>query len=155
MLYSEVVDFEFLMFPRDEQMTWKDAVKLRLGDAVSNGTVNNETLGYFIGRVYVFLTRLGISKECLRFRQHLENEMDHYAADYWDAEIECSYEKSGTPLVVHEKFSVPKELEKLVITPLKKELGLAFKGNQKKIVEALEVYTNTLSNYWDLFFTMI
>ncbi|KAI3871760.1 hypothetical protein MKX03_011184 [Papaver bracteatum] len=91
MLYSEVVDFEFLMFPRDEQMTWKDAVKLRLGDAVSNGTVNNETLGYFIGRVYVFLTCLGISKERLRFCQHLANEMAHYPADYWDAEIECSY----------------------------------------------------------------
>lgn len=55
------------------------------------GIVNNETLGYFIGRVYLFLTRLGIDKERLRFRQHLANEMAHYAADCWDAEIECSY----------------------------------------------------------------
>ena len=55
------------------------------------GTVNNETLGYFIGRVYLFLTSLGIDKERLRFRQHLANEMAHYAADCWDAEIECSY----------------------------------------------------------------
>ena len=55
------------------------------------GTVNNETLGYFIGRVYLFLTQLGIDKDRLRFRQHLPNEMAHYAADCWDAEIECSY----------------------------------------------------------------
>ncbi|KAI3893415.1 hypothetical protein MKW92_045371 [Papaver armeniacum] len=157
--YSEVEDLEFLMFPREEQGPGKDAVKLRLGDAVTNGTVNNETLAYFIGRVYLFLTRLGISKERLRFRQHLGNEMAHYATDCWDAEIECSYgwtecvgiadrsaydlrahsEKSGTPLVAHEKFSAPREVEKLVITPVKNELGLAFKGNQKKIVEALEV----------------
>jgi len=27
----------------------------------------------------------------------------------------------------------------LVITPVKKELGLAFKGNQRMVVEALEV----------------
>ena len=27
----------------------------------------------------------------MRFRQHLANEMAHYAADCWDAEIECSY----------------------------------------------------------------
>ncbi|KAJ6705202.1 GLYCINE--TRNA LIGASE 1 MITOCHONDRIAL [Salix purpurea] len=106
------------------------------GEAVSKGIVNNETLGYFIGRVYLFLTRL----------------------DCWDAEIESSYgwiecvgiadrsaydlhahtEKSGVPLVAHEKFSEPKEVEKLVIAPVKKELGLAFKGNQKKVVEALE-----------------
>ncbi|KAK8938821.1 hypothetical protein KSP39_PZI011111 [Platanthera zijinensis] len=55
------------------------------------GTVNNETLSYFIGRVYLFLTHLGIDKERLRFRQHLPNEMAHYAAYCWDAEIECSY----------------------------------------------------------------
>lgn len=53
--------------------------------------MNNQTLGYFIGRVYLFLTNLGIDKERLRFRQHLPNEMAHYAADCWDAEIECSY----------------------------------------------------------------
>jgi len=29
--------------------------------------------------------------------------------------------------------------QKLVITPIKKELGLAFKGSQKMVVEALEV----------------
>ncbi|KAI3902677.1 hypothetical protein MKW92_050918 [Papaver armeniacum] len=105
--YSKVVDLEFLMFPREIQMTGKDAVKLCLGDAVAFfpclftqtaislalGTMNNETLGYLIGRVYLFLTRLGISKERL-----------------------C-----GIPLVAHEKFSALKEVE----------------GNQKKIVEAL------------------
>lgn len=41
--------------------------------------------------MYLFLTRLGIDKDRLRFRQHLANEMAHYAADCWDAEIESSY----------------------------------------------------------------
>lgn len=31
------------------------------------------------------------------------------------------------------------KLQKLVIAPVKKELGLAFKGCQKNVVEALEV----------------
>ncbi|KAL9369708.1 hypothetical protein Peur_040907 [Populus x canadensis] len=156
--YSEVADLEFLMFPREQQVSGQSAKKIRLVEAVSKGIVNNETLGYFIGRVYLFLTRLGIDKDRLRFRQHLANEMAHYAADCWDAEIESSYgwiecvgiadrsaydlrahtDKSGVPLVAHEKFSEPKEVEKLVIAPVKKELGLSFKGNQKKVVEALE-----------------
>ncbi|KAE8702379.1 Glycine--tRNA ligase [Hibiscus syriacus] len=156
--YTEVADLEFLMFPREEQMSGQSAKKIRLGDAVSKGIVNNETLGYFIGRVYLFLSRLGIDKDRLRFRQHLANEMAHYAADCWDAEIECSYgwiecvgiadrsaydlrahsEKSSVPLVAAEKFAEPREVEKLVIAPVKKELGLAFKGNQKNVVEALE-----------------
>ncbi|XP_061337119.1 glycine--tRNA ligase, mitochondrial 1 [Gastrolobium bilobum] len=158
--FSQVADLKFLMFPREEQVKQPPppAKNIRLGEAVSKGIVNNETLGYFIGRVYLFLTSLGIDKDRLRFRQHLKNEMAHYAGDCWDAEIECSYgwiecvgiadrsaydlnahsEKSGVPLVAHEKFSEPKEVEKLVIAPVKKELGLAFKGDQKKVVEALE-----------------
>ncbi|KAF8390740.1 hypothetical protein HHK36_025267 [Tetracentron sinense] len=179
--YSEVAKLEFLMFPREEQTSGQSAKRIPLSEAVSMGIVNNETLGYFIGRVYLFLTCLGIDKERLRFRQHLANEMAHYAADCWDAEIECSYgwiecvgiadrsaydlrahtedgellvragsrvvdcsssnrskDKSGVPLVAHEKFSEPREVEKLVIAPVKKELGLAFKGNQKMVVEALE-----------------
>ncbi|KAL4572902.1 hypothetical protein LXL04_019690 [Taraxacum kok-saghyz] len=156
--YSEVENLNFLMFPRDLQMSGHSAQNLRLGEAVSKGIVNNQTLAYFIGRVYLFLTQLGIDKKRLRFRQHLPNEMAHYAADCWDAEIESSYgwiecvgiadrsaydlrahtDKSGVALVAQEKFAQPKEVEKLVITPIKKELGLAFKGNQKMVVEALE-----------------
>ncbi|KAL6843410.1 hypothetical protein ACP4OV_026732 [Aristida adscensionis] len=156
--FGDVSDLEFLMFPREQQLAGRSATRLKLGDAVSEGTVNNETLGYFIGRVYLFLTQLGIDKDRLRFRQHLPNEMAHYAADCWDAEIECSYgwiecvgiadrsaydlrahsDKSGVLLEAQEKFAEPREVEKLVITPSKKELGLAFKGNQKMVLEALE-----------------
>ncbi|WRX18445.1 Aminoacyl-tRNA synthetase [Theobroma cacao] len=157
--FCEVSNLEFLMFPREKQVSGQPAKRLRLGEAVSKGIVNNETLGYFIGRVYLFLTCLGIDKDRLRFRQHLANEMAHYAADCWDAEIECSYgwiecvgiadrsaydlrahtDKSGVALVAHEKFSEPKEVEKLVIAPVKKELGLTFKGDQRMVCEALEV----------------
>ncbi|XP_059645403.1 glycine--tRNA ligase, mitochondrial 1-like [Cornus florida] len=156
--FSEVANLEFLMFPREDQVSGRQARRIAIGHAVSEAIVNNETLGYFIGRVYLFLTCLGIDKERLRFRQHLSNEMAHYAADCWDAEIECSHgwiecvgiadrsaydlrahtDKSGVALVAHEKFAEPREVEKLVITPVKKELGLAFKGNQKMVVEALE-----------------
>jgi hypothetical protein len=37
--------------------------------------------------------------------------------------------------------------QKLVIAPVKKELGLSFKGNQKKVVEALEVKLKFLSGH--------
>uniref|UniRef100_A0A803NDL4 glycine--tRNA ligase n=1 Tax=Chenopodium quinoa TaxID=63459 RepID=A0A803NDL4_CHEQI len=90
--FPEVANLEFLMFPRELQVSGQSAKKMVLGEAVSKGTINNETLGYFIGRVYIFLTSLGIDKE--RFAgsvSNLANEMAHYAADCWDAEIECSY----------------------------------------------------------------
>lgn len=119
--FSDVAKLELLMFPREEQeKPGQFAKRLCLGEAVAKvsvfviifayllfdkkkklilisttenvlGHVNSETLGFFIGRVYLFLIRLGIDKERLRFRHHLANEMAHYATDCWDAEIECSY----------------------------------------------------------------
>ncbi|KAI3902667.1 hypothetical protein MKW92_050908 [Papaver armeniacum] len=74
---AKLAEMRYLLdkvFSEEKKMTGKDAVKLCLGDAVSNkvaffpclftqtaislalGTMNNETLGYFIGRVYLFLT---------------------------------------------------------------------------------------------------
>merc|ERR1712113_1312432 len=44
-----------------------------------------------IVRTYKFLISVGVSKDFIRFRQHLPTEMAHYAADCWDAEIFCSY----------------------------------------------------------------
>lgn len=48
-------------------------------------------MGYFIARIYMFLIKIGIKRERLRFRQHMDNEMAHYATDCWDAEIHTSY----------------------------------------------------------------
>ena len=35
--------------------------------------------------------QVGINPQRLRFRQHLDNEMAHYAEDCWDAEIDSTY----------------------------------------------------------------
>ena len=40
-----------------------------LGAAVEAGHIANETLGYFIGRTYLFLLRAGCKAEHIRFRQ--------------------------------------------------------------------------------------
>ena len=88
--FASVADLELTLFPSAEQLAAKDTVRMRLGDAVDKGMVANETLGYFIARTYMFLLRAGCKAEHLRFRQHLPDEMAHYACDCWDAEIEMS-----------------------------------------------------------------
>ena len=52
---------------------------MKLGEAVEKGIVANETLGYFIGRTYLFMVAAGINPARMMFRQHLPNEMAHYA----------------------------------------------------------------------------
>lgn len=60
---------------------------ITIGEAVEKKIVDNETLGYFIVRIYQFLRDVGLDTDkFVRFRQHLKDEMAHYACDCWDAE---------------------------------------------------------------------
>lgn len=131
--------------------------KMSLGEAVRSGTVDNETLGYFLGRIYLFCEAIGIDTNRLRFRQHMENEMAHYAADCWDTELQTSYgwiecvgcaDRSAYDLTMHsnrtkreltvqEALKEPKIYQKYVPTINKKVLGPQFKKNAKLVEETI------------------
>ncbi len=53
--------------------------------------IANETLAYFMARIYKFLTMVGVDPKKCRFRQHMANEMAHYACECWDAECKTTY----------------------------------------------------------------
>lgn len=44
-----------------------------------------------MARIQAYLLLVGIAKDKLRFRQHMAQEMAHYACDCWDAEALTSY----------------------------------------------------------------
>jgi len=60
-------------------------------DALSAGVIRHATVAYFMAQTYDFLVAVGIDANRLRFRQHKESEMAHYASDCWDVEILGSY----------------------------------------------------------------
>lgn len=134
-----------------------------LGSAVQKGIINNETLAYFLGRTYLFLTKIGISQDGVRFRQHRKTEMAHYASDCWDAEVETSYgwievaghadrtcfdlsrhsEASGKDLVATKPLEKPVTLNLVRAVLNKKNLHTTFKDDKDqnqlitKVVEKL------------------
>jgi len=90
--FESIANITINAFPRDDQLSKeKQSIRITVGDAVKQGMINNETLGYFIARTHLFLVACGIKEDKLMFRQHLSDEMAHYAADCWDAEILNSY----------------------------------------------------------------
>mmetsp|Transcript_51341 Transcript_51341/g.94876 ORF Transcript_51341/g.94876 Transcript_51341/m.94876 type:complete len:663 (+) Transcript_51341:69-2057(+) len=89
--FKEVKNLTLLLFPQKQQLAAEEPVKMTVGDAVAQGIINNETLGYFISRTFLFLVSVGCQEEFVRFRQHLPTEMAHYASDCWDAEVCSSY----------------------------------------------------------------
>lgn len=90
--FQTVANEEPLLYSREQQMgEEKQAQPMKLGEAVQKGIIGSETLAYFIGRTFLYMKKIGMNAKRLRFRQHLQNEMAHYASDCWDAEAECSY----------------------------------------------------------------
>lgn len=89
--FETVKDTTLLLYSACNQMDGKSAEYKTIGEAVATGLVANETLGYFMARIQMFLVKVGVDPKKLRFRQHMGNEMAHYACDCWDSEIATSY----------------------------------------------------------------
>jgi len=131
--------------------------EMALDDAVKSKVIANEALAYFIWLTYRFAEDIGLDPARLRFRQHLEKEMAHYAADCWDLEAEIGYgwtelvgiadrgsydvqahiTHSGADLTAFERFDEPKEIEEDIVKPNFGALGPVFKGKAKAVAEAL------------------
>ncbi|KAJ2854389.1 Glycine--tRNA ligase 1, mitochondrial [Coemansia erecta] len=109
--FDEVADIKLSLLPASVQLQGSaEPIQISIREAVAQGIIDNKTLGYFMGRIHLYLMAIGIKHELLRFRQHLQNEMAHYACDCWDAEIKNSYgwiecvgcaDRSAYDLTVH------------------------------------------------------
>lgn len=160
--FDEVQGVKLVLLDRHVQESGSSEVtEMCVGEAVKKGIIANETLGYFLARIHQFLIKIGIDPLRLRFRQHMANEMAHYATDCWDAEIhnatgwtECvgcadraAYDltvhsnRTGHPLVVRQALQEPIITEKEVPEWNRKVLGKTYKqqaGVLQKTVESMD-----------------
>ncbi len=164
-LFVDPEDKDWPRFPQIENETLDllpntgtGMVTVTVKEAVEKGIIANRVLAYFVYTTKQLLTALGIDPARLRFRQHEKDEMAHYAADCWDAEVLLSYgwieitgiadrgcwdlsrhaEFSGTELTHFKRFDEPREMEVEKVRAKHKALGPAFKGKAKAIAAAME-----------------
>ncbi|TKA68724.1 hypothetical protein B0A49_06216 [Cryomyces minteri] len=163
--FEEIKDVELAMLDRHTQTAGKtDVRKIAIGKAVADGIVDNETLGYFLVRIQQFMAKIGVDQSKLRFRQHMANEMAHYAADCWDAELLTSYgwiecvgcadrsaydltvhmKKTGAALLVRETRKQPLHIEEWQATLDRKKAGPKFKKDGKAIEAAVDALTQEM-----------
>ncbi|MGZ4908503.1 MAG: glycine--tRNA ligase [Halobacteriota archaeon] len=128
-----------------------------VGAACDGGIIAHEYLAYHIARSYAFFKRVGVQESRLRFRQHLPDEMAHYAIDCWDAEGLTDYgwielagiadrtdfdlkqheQQSGTQMAVFIPYEQPQETVRTIIHPNMSFLGPKYKGKAKTVAEYL------------------
>lgn len=155
--FDTVRNIELLLYSACNQMDGKSASRTSVGEAVDKGLIGNPTLGYFMARIQLFLIRIGVDERKLRFRQHMSNEMAHYASDCWDAELLTSYgwiecvgcadrsafdltqhsKATGVRLAAEKKLAEPKMVSITEPVPNKAAIGKAFKKEAKSLMDAL------------------
>jgi len=146
--FDNIADEVLPLWTKDNQEVLGPVTSdITMGEAVKKGVIGNQTIAYFMARSYLFLLECGINSDAIRFRQHRDKEMAHYAKECWDAEVETSYgwievaghsdrscfdltrhaEKTKTELVAARPLKEPKLIKFITISLDKKILGKKFK----------------------------
>jgi len=127
-------------------------------DAVKAGTIDNETLAYFMVRTQQFLLAAGVTPGKLRFRQHRAKEMAHYAKHCWDCELKMTYDwvecvgiadrsafdltahsaASGVDLSAHVSYDAPIEKDVVTAELNRAKIGKLYRKDGQILVNHLE-----------------
>ena len=156
--FERFADKELVLYSQEAQQKG-ESFRMTVREAVKAGVIAHEVLGYNIALTNEFLTKVGINPAKLRFRQHLKDEMAHYAIDCWDAEIETDrfgwvemvgiadrtdYDLkaharvSKTELYVYVEYDEPRMVTRFAVKPNMGKLGPVFKGKAKAVADALK-----------------
>jgi glycyl-tRNA synthetase len=127
-------------------------------EAMKKGLIKSEIVAYYVALTCRYLLDVGLDPQRLRFRQHGDDEMAHYASDCWDAEAQTSFgwveivgvadrtnfdltehsKHSGQDLQAFIKFDESKVQKVTKIISKPNILGPLFKKDAKAVKEALE-----------------
>lgn len=164
--FLEVSELVLPLWPRESQCPSDPSVApsdyptlITLETALERKIIGNQTLAYFMGRVYEFLLKCGINTKHMRFRQHLSDEMAHYSDDCWDAELLTSHgwkecigiadrscfdltrhqEATKKSMMFFKKYDEPIMVEGLAALPIKGIIGRTFGHDAKAIIDYLKI----------------
>jgi glycyl-tRNA synthetase len=145
-----------------QQQDDTSALDTTMEEAVATGLIANEYVAYYIALTHEMMVKCGVDPAKLRFRQHMPDELAHYALDCWDAEIlsarfgwvetvgiadRTDYDlrahasHSGDAFTVFIPFDEVRQERRRRIIPDMGKLGPQFRGKAKNIADALTTST--------------
>jgi glycyl-tRNA synthetase len=156
--FSRYADYRMPLLGIRQQQEDTPAIMTTMREAVGTGLIANEYVAYYIALTHELMVTCGVDPARLRFRQHLPDELAHYALDCWDAEIfsgrfgwvetvgiadRTDYDlrahatQSGESFTVFIPFDEVRYEQKKRIVPDMGRLGPQFRGKAKGIADAL------------------
>lgn len=157
--YENIENYTLNLYSQKEQLDESKPVEITVKEAIDTKIVSSEMLIYQIVLARKFLKDLGIPDNAIRFRQHLPDEMAHYAIDCWDAEVKTDQygwveiigiadrtdfdlkshiAHSKEDLSVFKEYDTPKTVTVTKPSFNMKKFGPVFKGDSPEAKEILE-----------------
>ena len=149
--------WEVCMIP-DPEGDYAGEKNLKIKEAFETGIVKHPTVAWFLGMTAEFLEKVGVDLTRIRFRQHANSEMAHYASDCWDCELlgehgwieavgianrtchdlESHQEKSGSKLLRGwREYDTPIREERESLKPVGSVIGPEFRERAADVSSAI------------------
>jgi glycyl-tRNA synthetase len=153
--FEEQKEKELSLFP----ISRDSPIRLTLEKAVEAKIIGGEPLAYHLGVSQDYLISAGLDPSKLRFRQHRQEELAHYAKECWDAEayserfgwvevagiadrstydLKVHSQASDRELAIERELEQAKVIERVKIKPLMGKIGVLFKEKSQEIKACLE-----------------
>jgi len=142
----------------DSSSSDSEEIEIDFSEALEQGIVKHPTVAWFLAMTNDFLVKVGIDPRKIRFRQHEESEMAHYASDCWDCEIFGEHgwvevvgiaNRTCHDLLSHEdhsgsknlrawrSFEVSRNEERERVFPVASVIGPKFKEKASEVTDAM------------------
>jgi len=88
---DEVLDYELNVLSADMQKIHNQMERMTIKECLSKKIIKTKWHAYWLAAMHKWFVGLGAHAERFRIRQHVKDELSHYALDTWDLEYEFPF----------------------------------------------------------------
>ncbi|MBI2652651.1 glycine--tRNA ligase [Candidatus Woesearchaeota archaeon] len=88
---KDVLDYELNVLSAEMQKQNKKMQKMTIKDCLNKKIIKTKWHAYWLAMMHKWFVDLGANSEHFRIRQHVKNELSHYALETWDLEYEFPF----------------------------------------------------------------
>ena len=88
---NDIANQEIYIYSSEMQESGSKMQKMKIIDALEKKIIKTKWHAYWLAQMHKWFTGLGANPEHFRARQHVRDELSHYALDTWDLEYEFPF----------------------------------------------------------------
>jgi len=88
---NEIMNYEMNILSAEMQKNNKEHEKMTIKECINKKIINTKWHAYWLTMMHKWFVGLGANPDHFRIRQHVKDELSHYALDTWDLEYDFPF----------------------------------------------------------------